>query len=227
MPRPLAALALLLPVPSLGVAAGMFWWPESGLGQALFLVAKVWILVLPLAWRRRVERQPLSLSPARHGGFGGALALGLAMAAVITGVFFAAKELGWIDPGMVRERAALTRLDRPLVFLVTAGFWITGNSLMEEYVWRWFVFRQFERLTGGPAAVLLSALGFTVHHVVALAAQFDWRVTALGSTGVFLGGLAWSWLYLRHRSVWPCWLSHAIADMPIFAIGWALIFGSP
>ena len=36
MPRPLLALLLLLPVPTLGVAAGMFWWPESGIGQTLF-----------------------------------------------------------------------------------------------------------------------------------------------------------------------------------------------
>ena len=41
---------------------------QHGLGQALFMGAKLWILLFPLVWRWRVERQPLSLSPARQGG---------------------------------------------------------------------------------------------------------------------------------------------------------------
>jgi hypothetical protein len=47
----------------------------------------------------------------------------------------------------------------------------------------------------------------------------------LGSCGVFLGGAAWSWLYLRYRSIWPGYVSHAIADAAIFIIGYRLIFG--
>jgi membrane protease YdiL (CAAX protease family) len=109
-------------------------------------------------------------------------------------------------------------------YLAGALYWITANSLMEEYVWRWFVFRKCEVLLGGPAAVVVSALAFTAHHVVALAAQFNWGVTLLASLGVFIGGAAWSWLYLRYRSIWPGYVSHAIVDVPIFVIGYWLIF---
>ena len=56
----IAALVLLLPVPSLGTAASMFWWPGSLLGQGLFLAGKLWLVVLPVVWRLLVERQPLS-----------------------------------------------------------------------------------------------------------------------------------------------------------------------
>ena len=203
----------------------MFWWPDSGLGQAVFVFSKLWILGFPVVWHRFVEGGALSISPPRRGGFGPAVGLGVAIAAVIVGAWFLARNHGWIDPEMVRQRADMTDLDKPLVYLGGAVFWITANSLMEEYVWRWFVFRQFERLVGGRWAVALSALGFTLHHIVALAGQFDWRVTVLGSFGVFVGGAVWSWLYLRYQSVWPCWVSHAIVDVPIFVIGWFLIFG--
>ena len=74
-------------------------------------------------------------------------------------------------------------------------------------------------------AVILSALLFTVHHVFALAAQVDWRVTLLASVGVFIGGVTWSWLYRRYRSIWPGYLCHLMADAPIFVIGYVLIFG--
>jgi len=99
------------------------------------------------------------------------------------------------------------------------------NSLLEEYVWRWFVFRRCEDLLPGTAAVVASALCFTVHHVLALRLWFDWRVTALASTGVFIGGAVWSACYLRYRSIWPCYLSHAIVDAAVLSIGWTLLFG--
>jgi len=223
--RALLALLLLVPAPSVGTAAAMFWWPELAIGKILFAASKVWLVLLPVIWMRIVDREPLSWSPPRRGGFGVGVALGLSIALVIFATFAVARHLGAIDAGVVAERAARTGLNRPAVYLAGAIYWITANSLMEEYVWRWFVFRKFEVLLGGPAAVVASALAFTAHHVVALAAQFNWGITLLASLGVFIGGAAWSWLYLRYRSVWPAYVSHAIVDMPIFVIGWWLIFG--
>ena len=62
--------------------------------------------------------------------------------------------------------------------------------------------------------------------VIVLAAQFNWPIVLLGSLGVFIGGAAWSWLYLRFRSIWPGYLSHAIVDAALFIIGYWLIFDS-
>jgi membrane protease YdiL (CAAX protease family) len=223
--RALLALLLLVPAPGLGTAAAMFWWPELALGKAVFVLSKLWLALLPLVWLRFVDHEPLSASPARRGGFGVAIALGLLIALVVFAAFAVARHLGAIDPAIVAERAARTGLNRPGVYFAGALYWITANSLMEEYVWRWFVFRKCEVLLGGGAAVIAAALAFTAHHVVALAAQFNWGVTLLASLGVFIGGAAWSWLYLRYRSVWPCYVSHAIVDVAIFVIGYELIFG--
>ena len=73
-------------------------------------------------------------------------------------------------------------------------------------------------LTAKMLDQVASALAFTLHHVVALSAHFDGPLVPLASLGVFLGGLTWSFLYLRYRSVWPCYVSHAIVDLPIFWI---------
>jgi membrane protease YdiL (CAAX protease family) len=223
--RATLALLLLLPVPTIGTAAASFWSPGTALGQGLFIACKLWVLVLPVVWRVAVEKRPLSWSPPRRGGFLPATLVGLAIAGVIALVYLSARWFGWIDPEQVAARAEQTGLNKPAVYLLGAVYWIALNSLLEEYVWRWFCFRQCEILFGGVGGVPAAALGFTLHHVVALAAQFSWPMTLLGSVGVFTGGAIWSWLYLRYRSVWPCFLSHAIADLPIFAIGYLLIFG--
>jgi membrane protease YdiL (CAAX protease family) len=152
--------------------------------------------------------------------------LGLLIAGFIVLVYFITLRLGWIDPASVRTRADATGLNNLRLYLAGAVYWITLNSLMEEYVWRWFVYRQFEVLLGGPGAIFASALAFTAHHVIAMAGQFDWLMTVLGSFGVFVGGAVWGWLFQRYRSVWPCYVSHAIVDVPIFVIGYWLIFES-
>ncbi len=160
----------------------------------------------------------------RKGGLATGALLGGAIAAVI-GIVYALLGAEWIDTGLMRERATESGIGTPATYLAFCAYVIFVNSLLEEYIWRWFVFRQCERLLGGGLAVFAAALLFTLHHVVALAAYFDLRTTALAALGVFLGATIWSWCYWRFRSVWPGYLSHALADIAILAIGYSLILG--
>lgn len=194
------------------------------IGQTIFMASKVWVAVLPVAWWLWVQKGRLSLSKPTRGGFGVAIASGLIITAGIFGAYWL---LGrhWIDAGRVQAMAQQNGIGSTQIYLAMAVYWITVNSLLEEYVWRWFVVRQCEALMNPLAAVVCSAAFFTAHHVIALKVQFDWPVTVLASLGVFIGGAVWSWLYVRYRSVWVCYASHAIVDVPIFVIGWWLIFG--
>ena len=40
-------------------------------------------------------------------------------------------------------------------------------------------------------------------------------------------GALWSGLYLRFRSLWVPYVSHAIVDVAVFGVGAVLIFGCP
>jgi membrane protease YdiL (CAAX protease family) len=116
-------------------------------------------------------------------------------------------------------------LTTPRAYLLGALGWIFVNSAMEEYVYRWFVFSQCERLMPRFAAILASAAVFTTHHVIALSTYLNPTLTAFASVGVFGGGVLWAALYSRYRSIWPGWISHIIADIAIFAVGWEILFG--
>jgi uncharacterized protein len=222
--KALLALALLAPAQSVATIA-FFWWPDTAAGKGIIVACRLWLVLLPALWLKFVDRGAWSWSPPKHGGFRTAAALGLGIAVVIFTACAIAAHLGAVHPEKIAASAARTGLNHPGIYLAGALYWITLNSLMEEYIWRWFVFRKFEVLLGGKPAVAAAALAFTAHHVIVLAAQFRWPIALLGSLGVCLGGAIWSWLYLRYRSVWPCYLSHAIADTAIFIIGYRLIFG--
>ncbi len=220
-----ALLALLLLVPAQSIATVMFfWWSETPTGKFVFVACKLWMVLLPVVWLKFVDRSPLSWSPPKLGGFGIAIALGMAIAVLIFAALAVASHLGAIHSDKIASRAAQTGLNHLSAYLGGAICWITLNSLLEEYIWRWFIFEKLEILIGGKLAVIAAALAFTTHHVIVLAAQFNWQITSLGSLGVFFGGVIWSWLYLRYRSIWPCYVSHAIVDAAIFAIGYWLIF---
>jgi membrane protease YdiL (CAAX protease family) len=130
-----------------------------------------------------------------------------------------------VDTGSLQQIASQVGIGTPARYLGLALYLTLVNSLLEEYVWRWFVFRRSEELTSSLPAVVLSAFFFMIHHSIALAVQFGWGVTVLASLGVFLSGMIWSGCYLRYRSIWPGYLSHVLADSAIFLVGWWLIFG--
>jgi len=226
--RAALALVLLVPVPSLAVALA-HWLAPGPVGQVGFALAKLWLVALPAGWWLGVERGRWSWSPARQGGLGIGLLVGVAMAAAIVGAYLTFGR-GWIDPAQVRAMANRAGIGTPLRYLAGAAYWVLLNSLIEEIVWRWFVFRQWstvlDRVLGGRAlAVLASAACFTAHHSLALAAQAGPVLVVTGSLAVLAAAAAWSWLLPRYRSVWVPWVAHVLADLPIFVIGWHLLFG--
>lgn len=220
--RALIALLLIAPIPSLGVIMAMVVAPGA-IGKTIFTVAKIWLLVFPAAWYLLVEKGRPSWSPPHRGGLAAGAASGAAIAGIIVvgGYLVGVQQM---DLAPLRTEVQEMGLNTALPYLTGAACWTFVNSLMEEYVYRWFIFRQCEVLMRGPAAVVVSAAIFTAHHVIAVSQYLDLLLTILASAGVFAGGVIWSWLYMRYRSIWPCWLSHVLADIAVFGVGWWLLF---
>ena len=221
--RSLLALVLLAPVPTLGIAAALIFWPGP-VGRTVFAAAKIWLLVLPIVWHLRVDKGRPSWSPPNNGGLGAGALIGLATAAVIVAACFMIA-IPRVDPAMLRGEVSEMGLASPLAFILGAFYWITVNSVVEEYVFRWFIQSRCETLWSRPVAIGVSATIFTTHHVVAMATFFEPSLTAIASAGVFIGGATWSWMYTRYRSIWPGWVAHACADVAVFACGYYLLFG--
>jgi uncharacterized protein len=222
--RAWVALLLLLPVPSLGTAASMWWWPGTPWGQGVFMAAKIWIVALPVFWLLRIEKAPLSWSPPRAGGFGIAVALGIAAALAIFAMYGVAIRREWIIPADVAARAAQTGLDRSRGLLCRRALLDHAQLADGGVCVAVVLFSAMRSAPGwrGRCAGLRPGIHPASHHRVGR--QFPPVATVLGSVGVFCGGAMWSWLYLRYRSVWPCYVSHAIVDVPIFILGYHLIF---
>jgi membrane protease YdiL (CAAX protease family) len=221
----LLALLLIAPAPSLGLYAGMVLWPGQPIGEAAFVLCKIWLAFVPLLWTLFIDRQRLSLSPMKKGGLAIGAILGVAISIVILATYFLFGD-ALINPADVQEAASQNAFGTKTGFLALAAYWILINSVIEEYVFRWFIFSRAESLMPRSLAVIAAGLVFTLHHIIAVKVQFDWTVTGLITLGVFIGGVLWSWLYLKYRSIWPGYLSHAIVDIAVYVVGWRIIFGA-
>ena len=199
---------------------------EGLLGQLAWFLSKVWMLSLPLWWHLKVDRKPWSWSPVNNGGIVAATAMGA--------VFCVIMVLAWFLIGASRvdlETFRLTLepfgLTNPSTYLAAAVFWTVGNSVLEEYVFRWFLVEKGEVVFGpGWPTIFASAFVFVVHHFFALwFLGFSLTANLLACLGLFVGGAAFSWLYVRYRSIWIPYITHAMCDVVVFAVGYILLFG--
>ena len=229
--RSALALALLVPAPTIGVLCAMFLFPDTWYGQTIHLTAKVWLLALPLLWVLFVERGRLRMPRLKWEGMTAGLVSGLAVLGVIIGAW----ELfahSMVDVSMFKEKMDEIGLDSPIKFLGFAAAVTFINALLEEYVWRWFVYSKWRealsRSAGKfaiPGAIILAGLCFMLHHTVAMSLYFDWKVNAMASFGVFAGGVIWSILYLRSKNLYAAYVSHIFADIALFYVGYRVAFG--
>ena len=115
---------------------------------------------------------------------------------------------------------------------VLRHYWAFGlflallHSFLEEYYWRWFVFGRLRRGLPRGWAHLVAGACFAAHHVVIATQYFPggWGWLLGGLTGA--GGILWSWMYERQKSLAGPWLSHVLADLGILAVGHQVLFGS-
>ncbi len=222
----LALLGLILVgiAPTISVVTG-FALKAGVLAIVVFVFTKVWMFGLPAFWHLRIEKNTLSRSPALKGGWLVSTGLGVAMAVVIVIAYFLLGD-SLLSEDDLKEILDPFGLTTPWKLMLAIMFWVFINSVLEEYVFRWFITSKIEQLVSGKwLPILLSAGVFTLHHTIALSFFIDPLGNFLASLGVFIGGVIFSWIYIEYRSVWVAWVAHAIADVAVFAIGWQMIVG--
>jgi len=143
--------------------------------------------------------------------------------------FYALRPSGLLEGSVAAVRTKIQSFgaSSPAIYLLLAVFYSAIHSLLEEYYWRWFVFGQLSRLCRLPSAIVISSVGFAAHHVLVLQLDFGWfsPFSWLFALAIIIGGAFWAWLYRASNSLAAVWISHALIDAAIFAIGYTMLGG--
>ena len=218
----IAALSFLVPIASIGILMTTYIDPGV-VGKSIYSLSKLWLIAFPWLWRVKVEKKTIKLPSLKQSKLWFGLVLGLLMGGIIIAAYwFIGRSL--IDPVTVREQAEAIGLNSITVFFLGVAYWSFVNAFIEEAVWRGFVFRYCRKLFRYFPAVAISALFFTLHHIIAMAYYLQNPLLVfITSFGVFAAGWIWSACYQK-AGFWACYISHIIADLAIGLVGWHLLF---
>ena len=194
-----------------------------GIGKSIqFLFPAVYVFCF--------ERAEIRFSMPTLRGMGLGAAFGLIVAAAMFVLYFGVvRHIPAVrdeTPAMVYQRLVQFKLTDQLGFVLISLFICVPHSLLEEYYWRWFVFGWLRRFVPTAAAAGLSGLAFMLHHIVVLGVYFPghfWTLALPFSLCVAVGGIFWAWLYQRSGALYAPWLSHAIIDAAIMAVGYVML----
>jgi membrane protease YdiL (CAAX protease family) len=196
--------------------------------QTTYAVSKAIQFVLPVVWVYATNRQDLRLLRPRARGLPIGLLFGLVIGFAMWALYdWVLKPTGFFTgpTEQVRAKVVGMGLDSTVRYAAVGLFYALFHSFLEEYYWRWFVFRELRAVTRLPTAILVSSLGFMAHHILVLALYFGWSspATWLFSVSVAIGGAIWAWMYERTQSLLGPWASHCLVDAMIFLIGYDLV----
>ncbi len=161
--KAITALFFLVPAPSIGVLMAMYLTPGA-LGQAVFMFTKIWLILFPLAWIWKMTDERITIPKLSTKGMKVACLSGLLIFITIGICYLFLKSQGAIDSRALSQKAMTLGLGSPTFYILAAIYWCTVNSLIEEYVWRWFVFTRCERLMSKFWAVIIS--GIFLHSII-------------------------------------------------------------
>ncbi len=108
-------------------------------------------------------------------------------------------------------------------FLLAFAYVMFGNSLVEEYFFRWVVFRILLEKSS-IIAYTVSSVMFSLYHIPIFWTWFSGYVLVLALSGLFVWWLFFAWLYRKTGGIWGAWIFHIFADLAIVAIGYKELF---
>jgi len=193
--------------------------------QAAYSIGKIIQFALPILWVGLVCKEHVWLRPINRRGLIEGTLFGIAVFAVMLALYWFWLRLsgGALAPGSPACQEILDKIEGlglgKVSFILLGVFYAVIHSGLEQYYWRWFVFKKLS------CSAIVSSLGFTAHHVILVGTffGFDSPYCWLASLGVWIGGWYWCWLYRRSDSIWGAWIGHGIVDAAIFTIGFLIL----
>lgn len=143
--------------------------------------------------------------------------LGAASFAGIIAMYFLLS--GYIDFGVIlgelRTKAQITASN----YVFIGIYIILGNSFLEEFFFRGFIFLNLFNQGHKKLAYIYSSALFGIYHISILKAWVNPVLLGLAVAGLILVGVVFNWLDSRGGNIVSSWIVHMLADCAIITIG--------
>ncbi len=205
------------------LSCALLYWIEQGIGVSYLLKTAFKLLLLisvPIIYERFVKKEKaeiLNFKNWRHTSVWPGLIFGVVFASVLLLAYFL------VGPQIELPRIAAELENKlkinPANFLFVGLYITLGNSFIEEFFFRGFIFLTLLESGRPKTAYLLSSCLFAIYHVAIFRNWFSPPIFLLALFGLIVVGLLFSWMDARHHNFVNSWIAHALADSVIIIIG--------
>jgi membrane protease YdiL (CAAX protease family) len=97
-----------------------------------------------------------------------------------------------------------------------------GNSFIEEYFFRGFIFLKLHESGCRKTAYVFSSLLFSLYHIMMFRDWFTLPIFLLSVAGLAGVGFLFDYMNIKYKSIYNSWISHILADSAIMFIGFKM-----
>lgn len=195
----------------------------SQIGDFNYLTSSIMKIILfvgiPACYQRLVEGKWMWFIPKRGKKFieiGVGFSVGLGVFSLVLLGYMICKP--YIDTGSITRQIGATA-GVPVVLYPLAGFYATvGNSFVEEYFFRGFIFLNLKRQDKIQKGKIFSAGLFAIYHVSIIQTWFSFWMIIFILGGLFVGGMIFNQMDHEKDHILNSWLVHIFADVSVMFI---------
>jgi CAAX amino terminal protease family. len=107
-------------------------------------------------------------------------------------------------------------------FIFVALYITFGNSFIEEFFFRGFIFLKLHRNGKDRTAYIYSSLLFSLYHIMIFEKWFALPIFVLAVIGLAAVGVLFDAMDIKNRTIYNSWLPHIFADSAIMVIGFKM-----
>ncbi|NLM72443.1 MAG: CPBP family intramembrane metalloprotease [Clostridiaceae bacterium] len=143
--------------------------------------------------------------------------LGLASFAILIAAYFIFR--GFIDFDSIAHELQSKSKITPSNFILVGLYISFGNSFLEEFFFRGYVFLNLYNEGAKKLGYIYSSVLFAVYHIAIFKTWFNPALMGLALLGLIIVGLVFDWLDTKTENFMNSWLLHILADSAIIIIG--------
>jgi membrane protease YdiL (CAAX protease family) len=126
---------------------------------------------------------------------------------------------GAIDLNSIAQEMQNKSKITPANFLLVGLYVTVGNSFLEEFFFRGFIFLNLYNMKKEKLAYVYSSLLFGLYHIAIFKTWFNVWITLLCLLALVTVGFIFNWLNTKSNNFINSWLVHIFADAAIIFIG--------
>lgn len=167
--------------------------------------------------KKKSLRESLNLKRFDISNFKLGLLFGAVSFLIVIGAFMILRN--YIDLNSIALELQSKSKITPANFIFVGLYITLGNSFLEEFFFRGYIFLNLYELGCKKAAYVFSAVLFGLYHIAIFKTWFNIELILLALSGLIGVAVIFNWLNTKSNNFINSWIVHILADAAIILIG--------